>query len=297
MIPVPGRHGGDAARIAPSLGVTADALLDLSVSLNPVGPDVAMMARAHLDALARYPDAGPARRLLAETIGVEPECLLLTNGGAEAISLLGRLIGGQVKEPEFSLHPRGEGRAPRWRSNPHNPTGLLAGAEDRADVWDEAFFPLATGRWTRHDELATAVVGSLTKVFACPGLRLGYVVADPELIAQLECRQPEWAVGGLELALVPELLAAADLPGWAAKIAGLRSELRTLLGRHGLAPRASDANFVLCDAPAGFRDKLLQQGIVVRDCASFGLPTLARVAVPNSEGIERLSAALDAITP
>jgi histidinol-phosphate/aromatic aminotransferase/cobyric acid decarboxylase-like protein len=272
-------------------------LLDLSASLNPVGPDVAVMAKAHLDALSRYPDVRPGRRLLAEAIGVEPERLLLTNGGAEAISLLGQLIGGRVEEPEFSLYPRGTSREPLWRSNPHNPTGRLAGPEERADVWDEAFFSLATGRWTRRDEEAVAVVGSLSKVFACPGLRLGYVMADPELITLLECRQAEWAVGGLELALLPELLASADLGAWAAEIAVLRTELSSLLGGHGLAPRPSDANFVLCDAPIGFREKLLGQGIVVRDCASFGLPTLVRVAVPDEIGIERLSSALDSIMP
>jgi histidinol-phosphate/aromatic aminotransferase/cobyric acid decarboxylase-like protein len=295
-VPAPGRHGGDAAHIAGTLGVPLDSLLDLSVSLNPVGPDVANVAAAHLNALGRYPDAGPGRRLLAGTIGVEPDCLLLTNGGAEAISLLAQLVGGRVDEPEFSLYPRGVGAAPLWRSNPHNPTGMLAGAEERADVWDEAFFPLATGRWTRHDDGSMAVVGSLTKLFACPGLRIGYVMAAPALIAQLEERQPEWAVGGLELALLPALLAEADLPRWAAEIADLRGELTALLAGHGLAPRPSDANFVLCDAPDRFRDKLLGQGIVVRDCASFGLPELARIAVPHHEGIERLSTALDAIT-
>ena len=64
-----------------------------------------------------------------------------------------------------------------------------------------------------------------------------------------------------------------------------------------MTPHPSDANFLLCDAPPGFRDKLLGQGIVVRDCTSFGLPDQVRIAVPDYEGIERLSAALDALTP
>jgi histidinol-phosphate/aromatic aminotransferase/cobyric acid decarboxylase-like protein len=171
----------------------------------------------------------------------------------------------------------------------------LAGPEARADVWDEAFFPLATGEWSRHDSGAVAVVGSLTKLFACPGLRFGYVIAAPDLIAALEARQPQWAVGGLELALLPELLAGADLAGWSEKIAVLRAELGALLARHGVTPHPSDANFFLCDAPPGFRDKLLGQGIVVRDCTSFGLPAQVRIAVPDYEGIERLSAALDVL--
>jgi histidinol-phosphate/aromatic aminotransferase/cobyric acid decarboxylase-like protein len=295
--PVPGAHGGDAERIARSLGLEPDSLLDLSASLNPVAPDVVPLAAQHLASLRRYPDATVAHRALAETLEVEPERLLLTNGGAEAISLLGQLIGGRVEEPEFSLHPRGTALAPLWRSNPHNPTGLLAGPEARADVWDEAFYPLAAGAWSRHDPGAIAVVGSLTKLFACPGLRFGYAIADPDLIASLNAGQSQWAVGGLELALLPELLAGADLAGWSTQIAVLRAELAALLTRHGVVPHPSDANFLLCDAPPGFRDKLLGQGIVVRDCASFGLPDQVRIAVPDYEGIERLSAALDALTP
>jgi histidinol-phosphate/aromatic aminotransferase/cobyric acid decarboxylase-like protein len=277
------------------MGLPEDFLLDLSVSLNPVAPDISTLARSHLGSLRRYPDVADARGVLADAIGVEPECLVVTNGGAEAISLLGHVLGGRVREPEFSLHPRGPSMAPLWRSNPHNPTGRLAGSGERADVWDEAFFPLATGCWTRGDTSALAVVGSLTKLFACPGLRLGYAMADPELIRSIECIQPEWAVGGLGVALLPELLATADLAGWAKEIAVLRGELTALLCRHGLSPIPSDANFVLCDAPVGFRDKLLTQGIVVRDCASFGLPSHVRVAVPDRAGIDRLSTALDVL--
>jgi len=60
-----------------------------------------------------------------------------------------------------------------------NPTGLLAGQSETAAVWDEAFYALATGSWTRGDVAAGAtVVGSLTKLFACPGLRVGYVLAS-----------------------------------------------------------------------------------------------------------------------
>ncbi len=291
----PGTHGGDVVRLARVLGFPVDFMLDLSVSLNPVAPDVTTLATRHLGALRRYPDDTDARRALADAIGVDPTSLVLTNGGAEAIALLGHLVGGHVEEPEFSLHPRGSATGPRWRSNPHNPTGRLAGPEERAEVWDEAFYPLATGSWTMGDKSALAVVGSLTKLFACPGLRMGYVLAEPELIRRIERVQPEWSVGGLELALLTELLGQADLVTWAKEISELREDLTGLLIRHGLTPSPSDANFVLCEAPAGFRDKLLSQGIVVRDCASFGLPAHVRVAVPDGAGIARLSSALDHI--
>ncbi len=216
---LPGRHGGDVERIARTLGVDPSSLLDLSASLNPVAPDITPLIGAHLSSIHRYPDASVATRLMAGALGAEVDQVLLTNGGAEAISLLAAEIGGRVVEPEFALHPRWGEPAPLWRSNPHNPTGRLAAPGDRVDVWDEAFYPLATGRWTKADPNALAVVGSLTKVFACPGLRLGYVMAPPDLIASLRTRQPEWSVGTLALAVLPDVLQLADeyLADWATR--------------------------------------------------------------------------------
>jgi len=284
--------------VAGALGLDPSLVLDLSASLNPVAPDPAPAVRAAIDAgsLGRYPDPSRAQRALAETMGVEPERLLLTNGGAEAISLLAGMMGGRVEEPEFSLHPRGGPDEPRWRSNPHNPSGHLAEPTATAEVWDEAFYPLATGAWTRGDS-GIPVVGSLTKLFACPGLRIGYLLADPDTVARAAAHQPAWSVNGLAAGALPVLLESADLAGWAAAISEFRSALMTLLRSHGLEPQPSDANYVLCARAAGLRQRLAPCGVVVRDCASFGLPGQARVAVPGPDGLERLALALEQTAP
>ncbi|HUY22182.1 MAG TPA: aminotransferase class I/II-fold pyridoxal phosphate-dependent enzyme [Acidimicrobiales bacterium] len=293
-VPPPGMHGGDALAVAAALGLDPDGVLDLSQSLNPVAPDPVPVVRRHLGALRRYPDASAATAAVADVIGVDPSRILLTNGGAEAIRLVADELGGHVAEPEFSLHPR-EGKA-LWRSNPHNPSGILAGPDEHADVWDEAFYPLATGRWTRGD-VSSVVVGSLTKLLACPGLRIGYVLAPAggaALAARCRARQPAWAVNGLAAAALPELLARVDLGAWSHAVARLREDLAGVLGRHGLDPRPSDANWVLVDAP-GLRARLAPHGVVVRDCTSFGMPDVVRIAVPPSSGLERLDAALSRI--
>jgi histidinol-phosphate/aromatic aminotransferase/cobyric acid decarboxylase-like protein len=288
-LPGPGSHGGDGRAVARALGLDPDAILDLSQSLNPLAPDPGRVVARHLGALRTYPDPGDATRALAEVMGVEPDRLLLTNGGAEAIALLAAEVGGRVVEPEFGLHPRGDG--PLWRSNPHSPSGLLARDAETADVWDEAFFPLATGRWTRGD--GVPVVGSLTKVLACPGLRAGYLLADPGLVERCRARQPAWSVGGLVAAALPELLAPVDLAAWRDGIAELRARLVDVLAAHGLNARPSDANWVLVDAP-GLRPALAPHGVMVRDCASFGLLGVTRIAVPSADGLARLDAALAA---
>lgn len=290
-VPAAGAHGGDGAAVARSLGLDPATVVDLSMSVNPFAPSLDALVVRHLDAIRRYPDASAATSALADALGTSPRRVVLTNGGSEAIALVARSLGGTVaSEPEFSLHPRAHG-GPVWRSNPHNPTGALATSSAHADVWDEAFYPLATGTWTRGDE-GSAVVGSLTKLFACPGLRLGYVLADDA--DRLTASQPAWSVNGLALAALPELLERVDLPGWRDAIARRRTQLVDLLEGHGLIVEVADAPWVLVEAP-GLRDGLAVHGVVVRDCASFGLPRHVRIAVPDDHGVERLAVALDRV--
>ncbi len=297
-----GPHGGDGARLARVLGVAPDAVLDLSVSLNPCAPDVAALVARHAATVRHYPDPGPATRRLAETLGVDPDRVVLTNGGAEAIALVAaEQPVGRVDDPDFSLYARHLARVdptgPRWRSNPHNPTGRLAAPDEQADIWDEAFYPLATGRWTRGDADAV-VVGSLTKVFACPGLRLGYlVVPAPDLARRLRDRQPTWSVNALAAAVLPELLDHADLTRWADLIVTLRHELEARLAAAGLTPEPSDANYVLVRGAPGLRDHLARQRVLVRDTASFGLPDGVRIAVPDPAGLDQLGCALTRWNP
>ena len=307
-VPAPGPHGDDAGAVAAALGVDVSSLLDLAASMNPFAPSVAELVEPHLGALTRYPaeqDVGVATETLAQAMGVDPGRVLLTNGGSEAIALVAaELACGWVDEPDFSLYRRHlahlDPAASRFRSDPHNPTGELAGPRDRADVWDEAFYPLATGRWTRGDadQGGSLVVGSLTKLFACPGLRLGYVLApagNADVVRRLQARQPRWSVNALALAVLPDLLAEADLPGWATSIAVARRELSDLVGRYGLRPRPSAANFILVDGAAGLRYRLATRGVLVRDCTSFGLPGSVRIAVPGPDGLRRLAQALEEV--
>lgn len=303
LVPPAGAHGGDVERVAAALRCEPSEILDLSASFNPDAPDLTALAKTELDSLTRYPDPSAATEAMAAALETAPDSVLLTNGGAEAIALVGADLGrAAVGGPEFSLYerhlaetvdPADDPAAPRIRSNPNNPTGRLAAPADTAAVWDEAFYPLATGVWTRGDVAAgcaAVVVGSLTKVFACPGLRVGYVHADPAVVARLSDRQPRWALNGLAAAVIPELLARADLPRWAAATARRREALAAAIP--GVEP--SDANFVLVrveDGAAAARARLARRGVLVRDCTSFGLPGHVRIAVPDEVGLARLVAA------
>ena len=288
-VPAASVHGGDGPRVALALGLDPASILDLSQTLNPFAPDVSSMLARRLDSVRYYPDKLEATGLLADAIGVDRDRLLLTNGGSEAISLVAAEIGGRVRsEPEFALHPR-HGSGPIWRSDPHSPSGRLAGAGEAADVWDEAFYQMATGKWTAGR--SGVVVGSLTKLYACPGLRLGYLIADE--IGRFTRHQPHWSVNSPALAVLPDLLAKADLAGWSRKLDVARCELEVVLADHGLTAHAADAPWVLVRAP-GLREQLAPFGVVVRDCASVAMAGFVRIAVPDADGLTRLAGALDA---
>ncbi len=296
MIPA-GNHGGDGARLAAALGIDAGQVLDLSASLNPVAPDPVPVLAAHLGAIARYPDPEAATSALARAVGVPSDQLLLTNGGAEAIALVAAELGpGWVDEPDFSLYrrhlPSLDPRGPRWRSNPHNPSGLLAAPTDTAGVWDEAFWPLATGNVDprrRAGRRGRARVAD--QAAGLPGTARRLRRGRASFIGRLARRQPRWSVNGLACAALPDLLATVDLATWSKEAARLREQLVSVLHHYGLVAAPSDANWVLVFGPH-LRRELARQAILVRDCTSFGLPGTVRIAVPTEDGLARLGEAL-----
>jgi histidinol-phosphate/aromatic aminotransferase/cobyric acid decarboxylase-like protein len=297
-----GEHGGDGPAVARHLGVPVTEVIDLSMSLNPVGPDVASMVAAHVDEVGRYPEPAAATAAVAAAIGVPVERLVLTNGGSEAIALVAAELGiGEVVDPEFSLYRRHLAEigaaGGRWRSNPSNPLGQLAAPDDVAAVWDEAFWPLAAGTGTRGDDRAWRL-GSLTKLWACPGLRLGYVIApDEAAAAAVARRQPRWAVNALALAVVEPMLAATNLAGWALAVAAIRAEVAAALTGAGHDVAKTAANWLLVRSDGPLRDQLAAHGVVVRDCTTFGLAGTFRVALPRPDDVARVIAAFAAVAP
>ena len=286
--PPPGAHGGR--------GHLHGVDLDLSASLNPVAPDPTPIIARHLHVVAEYPDDERATAALADTLEVDRDRLVLTNGGSEAIALVAaELRTGHVSGPEFSLYERHlepDATAGRWCSDPNNPTGALAPDDDDALVRDEAFYPLATARWTRGDTGVWSL-GSLTKVFACPGVRMGHVIApDADAADRIRRRRPRWSVSGLACASIPDLLTTARLDEWMQAIAELRDALAAALDSRGWHPEPGAANYLwIPDAP-GLRDQMFRDGILLRSGASFGHPEAVRIAVPRPEHLPAVIAAI-----
>ena len=281
-----GPHGGRANEFERFLGLDEGKLLDLSASMNPFAVNFSTELTSAMSCLSSYPDTKASTKRLAIALGVDPDALLITNGGAEAISLVAQHFErGWADEFEFGLYRRHisvlDPSGIRYRSNPHNPTGALGDRSFWAEVIDEAFYPLATGTWSRRDfESGAIVIGSLTKLSSLPGLRLGYLVApNVELANRLRELQPRWSVSSLALAMVPPILDSVDLESACKSITTARESLCGVLDRFDVEYLPSSTNYVFVPHAPGLAQGLLKHGVLVRDCTSFGFPDAVRIAV------------------
>ncbi len=208
--------------------------------------------------------------------------------------------------------------------NPNNPTGAAATREAvlelarrcrAAGAWlvvDEAFVEFAeypnalsvVGDASRLEQVI--VLRSLTKLFAIPGLRVGYLVAAPAIVERLRALQPAWPLNTFAAVVGTQVLQQSAYVAQSRRlIATLRDELAQLLGAvPGVRVFPSATNFLLCKlldpavASSELCDRLAAQGVLLRSCDSFtGLEPgrFIRVAVRTREDHRRLVGALQQV--
>ncbi|MGW6980563.1 Rv2231c family pyridoxal phosphate-dependent protein CobC [Streptomyces sp. NPDC054932] len=198
--------------------------------------------------------------------------------------------------------------------NPTNPTSVLhpAGAlaalarPGRILVVDEAFMDAVPGEREalagRMDLPGLVVLRSLTKTWGLAGLRIGYVLAEPEVIAKLAAAQPLWPVStpalvAAEACVAPAALAEAEEA--ARRIAVDRAHLLAGLAEFDEVTVAGVAQgpFVLIRVAGGaeVRTRLRALGFAVRRGDTFpGLDhSWLRLAVRDRATTGRLLQALD----
>jgi histidinol-phosphate/aromatic aminotransferase/cobyric acid decarboxylase-like protein len=200
------------------------------------------------------------------------------------------------------------GAAVMYLCAPNVPTGaavpapaiaaLAAGLPGVRLVVDQSFLLLSE----RAGELEVAMpdnvvcVRSLTKEHGIPGVRVGYLLAAPAVLDRIEEHRPSWSASAPALAAAVATCAPAELAFVADSRARLLADRRRMTAAlERLAPVPSTANFFLLPVgdAAALRARLLaRHRVLVRDCASFGLPAHIRVAA-RPEGA-RLIAALQA---
>ncbi|MDK1474236.1 Rv2231c family pyridoxal phosphate-dependent protein CobC [Streptomyces sp. 549] len=202
--------------------------------------------------------------------------------------------------------------------NPTNPTSVLHPAEalarlarpGRTLVVDEAFMDAVPGESEslvpRIGTLPgrTVVLRSLTKTWGLAGLRIGYVLSDPQTVAGLARQQPLWPVSSPALAAAEACCterAAAEAAEAAARFTADRAHLLARLsGFAELTAATPDPRgpFLLVRHPdaAALRERLRTAGFAVRRGDTFpGLgPEWFRLAVRDRATTDRFAAALTA---
>ncbi len=195
--------------------------------------------------------------------------------------------------------------------NPNNPTGTYLSIDDIAAwasrcpdtlfVVDEAYLPFvsdAPPSMINHVRSNLLVLHSMTKAHALAGVRLGYAVGTPDVIAALGKVRPTWNVNAVaQAAGIVALDDVSHLTQTLARVAEDKATLVSDLETIGLHPLPSATHFFLCEVGAAhaLRQSLLQRGILVRDCTSFGLPNYIRIASRRPSDNARLIHALSTI--
>jgi histidinol-phosphate aminotransferase len=200
-----------------------------------------------------------------------------------------------------------------YLANPNNPTGTWFGdaalAQFLADVPPDVLVVVdeAYHEYVDAPELSTAlalaerhpnliVTRTFSKAYALAGLRVGYLVAHPSVVAVLERLRESFNVNLVALAGAE---AALRDRAWVAKARAFnraeRDWLRNGLRERGLRCLPSQANFLLCMLPrnaAALERHLFERGVIVRPVGGYGLPRALRISVGSRAENQRLLRAL-----
>lgn len=305
------RHGGRLGEAAALFPQAPLPWIDLSTGINPhgwAGP------RADFAALQRLPDTTETAALeaaAAASFGVADPAMVAAIPGAESgLRLLPRLTGA----PSVAiLSPTYGGHAEAWHAagrdvrtattlaalpdtaalvivNPNNPDGKAIPATSitqlvtptRLLIVDESFVeiaPQSSVAASASDRLI--VLRSFGKFFGLAGVRLGFIIAGPGIIAQLRAAFGDWPVSAE--AIAAGTAAYAD-PGWAqatrARLQQDSERLDRLLENAGLEILGGTCLFRLCTSPqaGNWFEHLARNGLLVRPFSQqlnwlrFGLP-------------------------
>ena len=201
-------------------------------------------------------------------------------------------------------------------ANPNNPTGRLLGKEYLRElldackqkgikvVLDECFIEFCGGDFSMASEIEEydnlLLVRAFTKIYAIPGVRLGYLLcSDRSILGKIKRQLPEWnlsvfahAAGSVcakQSAFITETIDYVKRE---------RQFLTDNLRQMGLRVFPSDANFILIHSNIPLYESLLGHGILIRDCENFrGLSKgYYRIAVKSRKENETLLKVLGELT-
>lgn len=245
---------------------------------------------------------------LAQRKNILDDEVLPTNGATEAIYLVAAAYGGTtsaIVEPTFSeyadacricghslqrirsLTDAGNDADMVWLCNPNNPTGRLIDKERLLDhaythknkllVIDQSYEHSTKGYCISAAEAVEAgniiLIHSMTKRFAIPGLRLGFVTAAEHIVRHLQKWKQPWSVNALAVEAGVWLCRNAlptDITPFIEECRWLQDRINDIEGIEALP---SDTTFFLArlDNPCStlMKERLAGEGILVRNACNF----------------------------
>ncbi len=274
-----------------------------------------------LEVIDHYPDpvAHPLECLLAAKHNVKPGEVLVTSGATDAIYLIAQTLRKEktfaVKRPTFSEYADAcrmfdyeetpKGGAVRWLCNPNNPTGEVCpwntievlAKRHRWLVIDQSYEDYTSKLLPADQEYLDKgniiVIHSMTKSYAIPGLRLGYIIAPEETIRLLRNNHRPWTVNALAIEAGLWLL-RQQFSDYHEKMITLLAESYVIQNRlrsiFGIYVYPTTTNFMLCSirqsSAATLKEYLLEHHrFLIRDASNFeGLkPCHFRIAVQEPD--------------
>ena len=277
--------------------------------------------KEEISCLGNYPDpeATELKEKIAIHNSLSPHTILITNGSAEAFYIVAHLTAAShsaICIPSFAEYEDAcrcychkieyihyhkieseelSGFDTLWIGNPNNPDGWITPPEaiyrlcrkypKTLFVLDEAYIELCNEKvvFSGEDGIPDnlIIIRSLTKSFGIPGLRLGYIIAQKEIINSMENNRPPWSVNSLALKagsfiidnyinLMPDINELCE-----------ESLLlqKSLSGIEGIVVTPSKCNFFLAHSSKItshiLKKRLIENcGILIRDASNFrGLST------------------------
>ena len=224
-------HGGGLDAAAAEYGGQPVDWIDLSTGINPVPYPILALSDKAWGAL---PDAAAEQALVsaARDFWQIPDnaAVLAVPGASAAIAALPRVLTGQkvnIPKPTYNEHQAGF-EAAGWALSaeaaaqvlvhPNNPDGRLWSAGDfdhtTLTIIDESFCDVTPhqSHVAQSGQPGRVILKSFGKFWGLAGLRLGFVIAQPDLIADLKAHLGPWPVSGPALEIGA---AALSDPAWA----------------------------------------------------------------------------------
>ena len=242
------------------------------------------------------PEAWSLESIIAERENLEPENVIVTNGATEAIYLIAQAfpLHAEIPHPTFSEYEDACKMFPRldtehnmlWICNPNNPTGDVYNQSviDRMLVnYDLLVVDQSYENYTDHfvmnarwaAQLPNLIqIHSLTKTFAVPGLRLGYITAHASLTQHLRRFLRPWSVSALSVEAGKFLMQHDDLR--CKPDLNEAQRLRDMLQQiDGILTQETHTNFMLCQfesnhTAADLKDYLAcEHHLLIRNASNF----------------------------